>query len=121
MKYIYDIAYYGYEGHWNFYLRHTKKYSQEELQEILNNILDNYKLLIALDLLEDDINVENFIEMFDEHTDKEKWGSILTRCSMLEQYSKRVKQIFLENYGFESYTVIVEAEAFVSEMNKEDF
>ncbi len=120
-KYIYKIAHYGYEGSWSFLMKHTNKYNDKELQGILNGILENYKLLIALDLTEKNNNVEDFIYLFDNLTDTRKREYSFSKCSLLSRYSNCVEQILVETHGFESYAVKVEAEASVSEMNDEDF
>lgn len=120
-KYIYKIAYYGYEGSWSFLMKHTNKYNDKELQEILNGILENYKLLIALKFIEEENSMNNFIFMYDLYAKEGNIHNRFSKCRLLSEYSKHIEEILIENYGFESYAVKVEAEASVSEMNDEDF
>lgn len=119
MSYIYKFEYGGYEGSWHFFMKHKNKYTNEELQKILDNITSNYKLLTALDLIDDwDNDSESFLYLFDDFVNTKKWESILTKKCMFERYSHHIQEILKEYHEFEPWAVKQEATAGYSEWEK---
>ena len=108
-NYMYKTAYYGYEGSWHHFVTHTIKYTKEEFQCLMDCILDNYELLIALEILK--ANNANFIE-FMENIFSIYGENLKDRTFMFESYEREVLEILTDLYGFERYEVKVEAEAF---------
>ena len=97
MSYIYKFEYGGYEGSWHFFMKHKNKYTNEELQKILDNITSNYKLLTALDLIDDwDNDSESFLYLFDD----------FVNCNFCDTYFFKGRTIFVYS-STEKYNINV--------------
>ena len=115
---IYEVAYYGIDDVDNFTMlfSHENKYSAKEFQTILDEILLDSNLLIALSILKKDDSSENFEKDYlktIKYTDNYK-------SSILISFSEEVSDILKERYNFKDYEVPIVAEAYASEGEDEE-
>lgn len=127
-KFIYEFGFSDPECSWSHYFKHKKKYTQKEIKIIIEDITENYKLLIALKVLnmttEENYLSETFEYWFDyflyDQCLKEYDGTIeindmlFNKADVFGDYTKEVIQILEEIYGFEYYKVPLEASVYLS-------
>lgn len=92
--------------------------TQEEIKKIIDDITGNYKLLIALYVLNE---FEKFPWMKEHYTFEEEYDSRVKNSKYLKNnatafswYTEEVIQILEEIYGFKSYTLSFEASYYLN-------
>lgn len=117
---IYEVAYYGWDDYketdnFSLLFSHENKYTDQQFQEILDEILSDYELLIVLNILK-----KEEPKKFDENYMNHITHASGNKSSLLSCFPDEVEEILIEKYDFKKYTPSITAKAYASVIEDEE-